>query len=405
LITQNAGNQLDVYSSVDDLDPYSRYWGSFYLRGANGVGNLYGTINLPAATLVKTDANGLWILHSTGNVAANTFIAQGTVRLGTNNGLPDCPLVMAQAAATATLDLAGFDQQVTTLNDLGGTAVIGSSSITRDSRLTLFGGGLFNGSIQDSLAGGNRKVGLTLAGGAQQFSGILTYSGPTIITGGGIALMGNGAIPNTSSIDIAGPSAIDVSGRSDAALTLGAAQTLKGNGTFNITGKLVNQGTIQLKVNKATGTVTTDKLAVTSQLTYGGKLSLVLAGEALTAADTLPLFTAGSYAGAFAIIEPAEPAASLRWDTSTLTTDGILRIAAAEFKISTTVAAGSKIVFNVTGGTPNSGYTILTSTNVTRPFSNWDVSQTGTLDSAGNTVVTNQINPAELQRYFIFRMP
>ena len=79
--------------------------------------------------------------------------------------------------------------------------------------------------------------------------------------------------------------------------TVGAAQTLKGNGTLTVTGNLVNNGTIELKVNKAGGIVSNDKVAVTGQLTYGGTLKLVLSGQALSSTDTIPVFAAGCYAG------------------------------------------------------------------------------------------------------------
>jgi autotransporter-associated beta strand protein len=407
LMAMNAGSEFKVYSQVGDLDSGNRYAGSFYLRGTTGSGKLYGTINLPSATLVKTDANGSWTIYSTGNAAATTFIAQGLVRLGVDNGLPNAPLVMGQAASTGILDLAGFNQQVTTLNDIAGINIIANSSTTTDSLLTLSGGGLYAGSLQNSISNGTRTVGLTLLSGAQQFSGPLTYSGPTTINGGGIALIGNGSMSNTISIHIANGSAIDVSLRSDGTLSLGAAQTLKGNGTFNITGNLVSQGTLEFKVDKTAGTVVTDKLGVTGQLTYGGKLKLVPSGEALTASDTLPLFSAGAFGtSSFAVIEPAQPGSGLTWDTTTLATDGTLRIASAGLSIGTAyIASGSKIVLNASGGTPNAGFTILTSTNVANPVAAWDVDQTGNLDASGNISVTNVINLGERQRYFIFRIP
>jgi len=52
----------------------------------------------------------------------------------------------------------------------------------------------------------------------------------------------------------------------------------------------------------------------------------ITASPALTTSDSFKLFSAGSYAGAFANIVPAAPLSGLAWDTSTLTTDGTLRI-------------------------------------------------------------------------------
>ena len=115
--------------------------------------------------------------------------------------------------------------------------------------------------------------------------------------------------------------------RSGAAVTIASGQTLKGNAWFNVAGNLANNGTIELKLNKAGATLSNDRLQGLSQITYGSTLKLDISGEPLTTSDSFKLFDAMSYAGAFTTIEPPVPVWGLAWDTSTLANDGTLRIA------------------------------------------------------------------------------
>ncbi len=400
--------------SVDPGDPNQFVGGQLLLRGT-GVGKLSGTVNLPSSFVNKVDA-GIWTISSTGNTWGSTAFNVGVLRVGADNALPTgLTLQMGQSSQTAILDLAGFNQQIAKLNTALGLSssinIIANSSTTLDSVLTISAGGLYEGVIQDSISNGTRKVGLTITGTiAQQLSGNCTYSGPTTILAGGLSLVGSGSISNTPTIDISGPASLDAASRTDGTLWLGAGQTLKGNATFNIGGSLASQGTIELKVDKTGGTVSNDKVAVSGQVTYGGTLKLVLSGEALNSTDTLPIFAAGSYAtSAFAAINPATPASGLVWDTSTLTTDGTLRIAAAATPPTIAAVAlspsGTDIILSGTGGVPNGGFSVVSSTNVADPLGTWTTVQTGSFDGSGNFSVTNAIVPGEPQRFYSLRVP
>lgn len=399
--------QLEVKGSISNhLDNTTPFSGRLYLRGT-GNGILTGTVNLPEANCIRTDA-GTFTVASSGNSWKATLVAVGRLRLGADNALPSVEFSMGQGGATnAILDLNGFNQQLpgVTSVTLSPVPIIANSSTTSDSILTISSpAGIYGGLIQDSIYGGTRKVGLKIVSGAQQLTTNCTYSGPTTILGGGLVLKDSGSISNTASIEINGPSALDVSLRTDGTLWLGTAQTLKGNGMFNITGDLASQGTIELKASKSGGVVTNDILAVTGQLTCGGKLKLVLGGETLNATDTLPILNAGSFASiAFATIEPVGPGPGLLWDTSSLAIDGTLRIVGP--LTGTAVLSPSGIVFSGTGGLPDSGYSVVTSTNITDPLASWTTAQTGSFDASGNFSVTNPITSGEPKRFFRLRVP
>ena len=296
--------------------------------GANGI--LRGTVTLPNGKLQKTDAN-TWVVSSTNSSYLYTRMLGGTVILGNNDALAVNGYMMSGGGI---VDLAGFNQTFSGLADhTSGTTTIANSSTNSDSRLTIATAPtdspwICGCTIADSTAGGTRRVSLTLTGGATlAFSNVHTYSGDTTISAGTLALSGGGAILNSSPINLAAGTTLDASARVDGTLTLGAAQVLKGDGAFNVVGSLTNKGTIELKLSKAGATLSNDSINGLTALSYGGTLKLDLtASPALTTSDSFKLFAATSYNGTFAGISPSLPVFGLAWDTSTLATDGTLRI-------------------------------------------------------------------------------
>jgi autotransporter-associated beta strand protein len=87
---------------------------------------------------------------------------------------------------------------------------------------------------------------------------------------------------------------------------------------------LQSGGSTSMDVNAATGA--SDEIAGMTQLTYGGTLALNNQAGSFSVTNTFKLFDAARYAGAFNSISPAVPATGLDWNTSTLATDGTLRI-------------------------------------------------------------------------------
>src|SRR5439155_3437535 len=91
-----------------------------------------------------------------------------------------------------------------------------------------------------------------------------------------------------------------------------------------------------------------DKVIGLNKVTYGGTLNMVISGRPAVASDAFKLFSATTvatslsspYAGAFTSIVPGAPGANLVWNTSTLATDGTLRI---------TSTIASNIAVQVTG--------------------------------------------------------
>ena len=280
-----------------------------------------------------------------------------------------------------------------------GTEIITNSSATADSTLTV-GSGNFGGTIADSSAG--PRISLTL-NGSFTLSGFNTYSGDTTVTAGTLSLSGAGDIPNSANINLAG-GGLDASARFDGTMPLLSTQTLKGNGNLAVTGNLANNGTIRLKVNKVGNAVSNDKVSVSGQFSLGGTLMLDLSGQALNWKDTIPVFAAvGGFVGSVPAILPATPAPGATWDTSTLLTDGILRVYGPP-TVTSTVVAGGNITLSGVGGPALGTYYLLATTNLSAPVI-WTSLQTNSFDGSGNFSISAPITPGRPQQYFKLQIP
>ncbi|HEV2328275.1 MAG TPA: glycosyl hydrolase family 79 C-terminal domain-containing protein, partial [Verrucomicrobiae bacterium] len=111
-------------------------------------------------------------------------------------------------------------------------------------------------------------------------------------------------------------------------------------------------GSISMDVNAATGA--SDEIAGVTQLTYGGALVLNNQAGSFSATNTFKLFGASTCAGAFSSISPASPGTGLDWDTSTLATDGTLRI--INVVISRTTNVVESRIGNRTSGSDNPAF-------------------------------------------------
>jgi autotransporter-associated beta strand protein len=173
-------------------------------------------------------------------------------------------------------------------------------------------------------------MGLNVTGaGRLTLATVNDYSGDTTVNPAStLALSGAGSIANSANIILGVGATLNATARSDGTLTVNASQTLKGHGTFNVTGSLANNGVLEFNISKLSGVVTNDRLQGITGIQYGGTLKLDLSGEPLAGGDTIKLFNATTYAGGFASIVPATPGTGLTWDTSTLPTSGTLGVVA-----------------------------------------------------------------------------
>ncbi|HEX3358194.1 MAG TPA: autotransporter-associated beta strand repeat-containing protein, partial [Tepidisphaeraceae bacterium] len=309
------------------------------------------TVLGPGATLIEIAGDGsLADIH----VVGGRLGFQGT---GTSMG-DSSKTCTVESNAVLTFFNAGTPTKNLVLNgnatiDAGGTAT------TLNGPVTLVGTNLFGLRVDLHIGGGVTGAGSLVAGdspvgagsGNLYLDGNNTYTGSTIINSGHAIIVGTSSSLGASSmIQVNGGGTLDVS--APASFTLGAGQTLIGSGTvtgavvlasgatlaagfpdnntytLTINGALTFQpgSTNVVRVNKGVA-VANDTVAGLTSVNMGGTLVVTSVGNPLSGGDAIQVFTASSgYIGNFANIIPLAPGAGLTWDSSTINTDGKLRV-------------------------------------------------------------------------------
>ena len=174
--------------------------------GAGGVFRVWSSTNFTVNSLItgygnftKADLGTLILINSGNNWSGATALTNGTLILGASNALPigaSLTLGTPSSGNVATLDLGGFSQTIGSLATTGtatASQTIGNSSTTSDSTLTYNGAGgnsTFGGIIEDAIGPGTHKTNLTVSGGMLTLNNAsgYTYTGPTVVNGGTLAL-------------------------------------------------------------------------------------------------------------------------------------------------------------------------------------------------------------------------
>jgi autotransporter-associated beta strand protein len=281
----------------------------------------------------------------------------------------------------------------------------------------------FDGVIRDGGTGTNTSI-TKVGTGTWTLTGLNSYTGPTIVSNGVLALKtganGDGTL-SSSNITVLAGAVLDVSGRSDQTLPLNGSQTLKGGGTIRGSVDANGGGNIEPGPGIATLTVTNvvtlggtttlelsrpnnDRL-VAHQFNFGGTLVVTNIGGKLQAGDTFQLFS-GPSAGVFlSVILPTNDAtgATYTWEDDTLTTGSIKVLTATGGMATnptniTTSVTGTNLT--LTWPTDHKGWILQAQTNsLTGP--NWF-----TVSGASSTnQFTVPIDPANKSVFFRLLLP
>jgi autotransporter-associated beta strand protein len=410
----------------------------------NGVWSGAGTLNLIVST------NGYFTFNAdfsgfTGTISLGTN--DGNFRFNAGGGNP------CTGNSNALIDLGTGFAVLFNRNgggisyDLGGlaggpnTQVRGAANVNTANTYVIGNKGLnttFAGVITNGTAGSVSVVSIFKIGaGTLTLSGANSYTGPTIISNGAIALSGAGALAKSANIDILTNAVLNSSGRIDGTLTVNTNQTLTGEGTvlgsvtvanggilspgenegaapwgsgflgvLTITNSLVLQAgsTTVMDIDQADNLY--DQVKGLASVTYGGVLDVSRLSSSYNVGDKFKLFSAHSYGGSFANILPALPngGSEVGWDLSYLTIDGTLRVGALRPWIGSYQVSGGAITITGLAGQPNSPYNLLSSTNVALPVSQWTTNQTGVMNNDGTFSVTATVDPNKPQEFFRIQM-
>jgi autotransporter-associated beta strand protein len=200
--------------------------------GRNGAGNANTIVVLSGASTyggITQLVHGLTKLDGGDNrLPVGTFLQFG---LGTTNAKFDMNgrnQEVAGLAVTSTSTDSNRDWNANELTNSSGTLSTLTVNTTADQT---FGGNLANnvGIITGNIA-------LVKSGSAKlTLSGPNTYTGDTTVSAGTLAISGGGSIANSANIKVDGT--LDVSGLTAGTFTVGALQTLSGDGTIDATAK------------------------------------------------------------------------------------------------------------------------------------------------------------------------
>ncbi len=378
-----------------------------------------------AASFTKTGAGSLTLTQPC-LYTGNTTNSQGTLNLnGADNILPSGTGLYL--AANTVLNLNGLNQTVARLTG-SGTINLGSGSCTVTDAGTNIFGGVLSGAPNGTSATDYQTAppgGFAMAGtGKCTLSNVQTYSGDTWVTSGTLALSGVGSLPASSNLVVTSGATLDASGRSDGTLRVAGGQTLAGfgavagkvvitnngviapggsaigtltlNSTLNLTG-----GQARLAISKNNTVLANDAIAGISTLTCGGTLVITNLGtDALAPGDSFKLFTATNYAGSFANFSLPPLATNLFWNTSQVALNGSLTVLAVvpPTLSGRMVPDGSGFQLSCSGPSGQT-YTVLTSTNLILPLTNWLVLTNGVFNS-GPAIINVNLSTATNQTGF-----
>ena len=310
--------------------PLSYQW---HANGLPIAGATNSSLEFATATVSEGVPSYSVVISNLSGMVVTSSMANLTVRTSVNNLLwqayttPDWDLSTANWENTSDQESTSFQQGDNvmfddTANDfeplLYGRLMPGSVTINAVSPYIFQGPGYLSWTMSLQLLGSSALTLETLN----------DYTGSTILAPGTeLSLSAAGSIGDSTNILVGTGATLSAIGRLDTTLTLNPSQTLEGSGAFYVNGTLVNNGTLEFKINKTDGSITNDYMEGLTSVVYGGILKLDLTGQLLANNDTIPLFNATNYSGTFASVIPSTPGTGLAWDTSTLTTDGTLRIA------------------------------------------------------------------------------
>ncbi len=305
--------------------------GTLELRatGALGTGPFTNTATLALAPPTSltfgntvSGSGALVVSGGSATVAGNNsaFTGPATVSSGTLTLGHVSALGTAVGATTissgATLDLAGLavgaepvvlaggilaNTSAPVASLAGPLTVSSASSLVTASELTLSGA-----------LGGNAA--LEISSGVLRINGNSATNTGWVTVASGATLAGSGSLGG--GLIVAGTLAPSTG------IAVVAALTVQGNST------LQSSSTTRLRIQKASGVASSDRLVVGGTLTLGGTLAITISGQALAAGDTFTLFTAGSLSGSFSAVQLPYLYGDLQWDRSTLATHGVVRVIA-----------------------------------------------------------------------------
>lgn len=259
-----SGTTTDISSR---LEPLGAGGGVF---DTNGNDVYLGSAISGSGALTKTGA-GLLALTQASTYTGGTLINGGRLLGGAAGALPSGT---AYTINGGTLDLGSYDLAMSSLSGTGGGIALGTGTLTVDQGTDTTYAGEISGS------GGLLKTG----SGRLNLTGASTYTGPTDITGGTLAV--NGSLDPASVVSVRDGGTLGGNGAVGSVVVYGGGTIAPGNsiGTLYVNGDLIfTPGAVYSVETDAAGNA--DRLVVSGMVSLDGTLQ-VLAGSGTYAPAT-----------------------------------------------------------------------------------------------------------------------
>jgi autotransporter-associated beta strand protein len=387
------------------------------------------------ANLRRSASGGTTILNAANTYAAGTLLANGRIGVGIDSvssspptidsgPLGTGPLQIEVGAGTPELFASGGARTVAnpilfTANTVGPAWVIsGTNDLTLSGAFDLSG---TNRTIQVNNSGATILSGVISDGGLGNgliktgtntliLTGINTYTGATTVSNGTLLVNGQidvGGVTVTGGV-LGGSGTIlgDVNNQSGGTLSPGNSI-----GTLTINGTLTLQAGSTVAMQLDASAHTNDAVAGLTSVTYDGTLQLTNLAGTLTNTASFQLFSASSYNGAFASLNPATPGPGQTWNTNNLTVNGTISVVGNPGPPAPTVITNitrlvdGNIQFSF-NGTSGQSYRVWASTNLmlTPITSTWTLLSSGSF--SGSPVIFTDPNATNFQqRFYIITIP
>jgi len=355
--------------------------------------------------LTKTGTNQFWISGvNVDGALGNIIITNGLlgIEAGTTLGDPSYTLTVCTNATLNFYNLSNVLSKNLVLND--------GSTVASTSGSNVFGGAIaLTGTDTFNVSSG------ALALGSDGFSG----SAGTFVKSGS-AILFLYSIPTGSVFDLTGGT-LDV-GNAGGALNLGTGQTIRGSATLSGNLTVGSGSTVSPSETSSIGTLTVtngtvmlggtalfklnhtanDVLSCAGGIQLGGTLMVTnINNGILQNGDSFSLFQ-GPLSGT---ITPSLPPLwpGLSWSTTNLNSQGVIGVVGSIIppKFTTTRFSAGGFVVSGSGGLTGANCSILTSTNVALPLSQWTTYTNSVFDGSGNCSFTNSVSGSGQQFYVI----
>ena len=289
----------------------------------------------------------------------------------------------------------------------------------------------------DPALGATTDGGLTKFGtGTLTLSGSNSYSGPTLVNAGTLALSMVG-LPASSDIILAPGAMFDTHATiNNGNFTFSGTGSLSGSGTcFGLltftNGAVLSPGSnsfgtltftnfypsaavnLMLKTGCASvfkishSPLTNDVAKIYGRVALNGTLIVTNAGlSQLAAGDTFKLFDSTNYSGAFSSVQLPPLPFGLVWNTDNLNSAGTISVALNTTPVIGSISiSGGALGLSGTGGVGSAKFYVLSSTNLSLTPSNWTRLLTNQFDGSGNFDVTNAVDLTLPQDFYLLQLP